>query len=132
MHEQRTEIIDSIPALIHTSRPDGDSDCFNQRWLNYAGLRIEDLLGWKWTAAIHPEDVEVMVDKLRSSIARWESFLHQARVRRADGVYRWMLHHQVAVRDECGRVVKGMDRVSILMIESRRRTKSANRKQNSS
>ncbi len=33
-------------------------------------------------------------------------FLYEARVRRADGEYRWMLHHKVAVRDEHGNIVK--------------------------
>jgi hypothetical protein len=28
-------IIDSVPALIHTSRSDGYLDYFNQRWLDY-------------------------------------------------------------------------------------------------
>src|SRR6266700_1890092 len=49
-------VIDTVPALIHTGRPDGYLDFFNQRWLNYVGLPLGDLLGWKWTAAIHPED----------------------------------------------------------------------------
>ena len=62
-------IIDSIPSLIHTARPDGYLDYFNQRWLQYVGLPIEDLLGWKWTTAIHPEDVEAIVDKWRFSLA---------------------------------------------------------------
>jgi formate hydrogenlyase transcriptional activator len=109
-HESEPEhllrILDSIPSLIHTARPDGYFDYFNQRWLDYAGLPIEDLLGWKWTAAIHPEDVEGLVAKLRFSIASGEPFLHEARLRRADGEYRWMLHHKVAVRDEADKIVK--------------------------
>jgi PAS domain S-box-containing protein len=104
--EHLLRVIDSIPSLIHTARPDGYFDYLNQRWLDYAGLPIEDLLGWKWTAAIHPEDVEGLVAKLRFSIASGEPFLHEARVRRADGEYRWMLHHKVAVRDEADKIVK--------------------------
>jgi hypothetical protein len=30
-------IIDSTPALIHTARPDGYHDFFNETWLNYVG-----------------------------------------------------------------------------------------------
>jgi len=92
-------LVDSIPALIHTGRPDGYLDYFNQRWLQYVGLPLEDLLGWKWTAAIHSEDVESMVNRWRSSIASGEAFLHEVRTRRADGEYRWMMHRKVAVRD---------------------------------
>lgn len=60
-------LIDSIPALIHTSLPNGELDYFNQAWLNYVGLSLEDLLGWKWTAAIHPEDLEGIVEKWRAA-----------------------------------------------------------------
>ena len=41
-------IIDSVPSLIHTSRPDGYLDYFNQRWLDYLDVPMEALLGWKW------------------------------------------------------------------------------------
>src|SRR5437870_13110842 len=46
-------LVDSAPSLIHTSRPDGYLDFFNQTWLTYVGRPIEDLQGWKWTAFIH-------------------------------------------------------------------------------
>ena len=36
-------IIDSTPALIHTARPDGYIDFFNQTWLRYVGLRLEKI-----------------------------------------------------------------------------------------
>ncbi len=47
-----------------------------------------------------------MIEKWRASLASGEPFRHEARVVRADGEYRWMLHHKVAVRDECGQIVK--------------------------
>src|ERR1700683_1119873 len=51
-------VIDSTPALIHTGLPDGYLDFLNQPWLRYVGRSLGDLEGWKWTASIHPEDVE--------------------------------------------------------------------------
>jgi PAS domain S-box-containing protein len=116
-------IIDSIPSLIDTGRPDGYLDYFNQPWLRYVGLPLEDLLGWKWTAAIHPEDVEGVVNRWRLSLASGEPFLHEARVRRADGDYRWMLHHKAAVRDEAGDIVKWYG--SSIDIEDRKRAEEA-------
>jgi PAS domain S-box-containing protein len=65
------------------------------------------------------EDVEAIVNKWRSSIATGKPFLHEARVRRADGDYRWMLHHKIALRDEDGEVVKWYG--SSIDIEDRRR-----------
>ena len=33
--------VDSIPALIHTARPDGYLDYFNKRWLEYLGVTLD-------------------------------------------------------------------------------------------
>jgi PAS domain S-box-containing protein len=112
-------LVDSAPSLIHTGRPDGYLDFFNQTWLRYVGCSLEDLQDWKWTAFIHPEDVEGIVEKWRASLASGEPFLHEARVLRADGQYRWMLHHKVAARDGCGQIVKWYG--SSIDIEDRKR-----------
>ena len=59
----------------------------------------------------------------RASLASGEPFLHETRVRRADGVYRWMLHHKIAVRDEHGNIVKWHG--SSIDIEDRKRAEVA-------
>ncbi|HYT76694.1 MAG TPA: PAS domain-containing protein, partial [Vicinamibacterales bacterium] len=100
------ELVDSVPALIHTARPDGSIDFFNQRWLEYVGLRLADLEGWKWTAAIHPDDVNALVAKWRACLVSGESFEFESRVRRADGAYRWMWHQKLPLRNANGEIVK--------------------------
>lgn len=112
-------IVDSTPALIHTARPDGYIDFFNQRWLNFFGQPIEKLLGWEWTSVIHPEDVEAFVQRWRESVATGKPFEAIARVRRADGEYRWMLHHKVAMCDEHRGIIEWHG--SSIDIEERRR-----------
>jgi PAS domain S-box-containing protein len=99
-------IVDLSPALIHTGRSDGYLDFFNQGWLNFLGQPQEKLLGWQWTSFIHPEDVEAFVQKWRESIVTGEGFEGTARVRRADGEYRWMLHHKLAMRGDSGEIIK--------------------------
>jgi formate hydrogenlyase transcriptional activator len=99
-------LIDSLPALIHTGRPDGYLDFFNQRWLQFVGLRLEELEGWKWTSAVHRDDVAALIARWRACLASGEPLEFEARVRRADGEYRWMSHQKVAVCDESGHIVK--------------------------
>jgi PAS domain S-box-containing protein len=113
------QIIDSAPALIHTARPDGYVDFFNRTWLDFVGQPLTSLLGWKWTSWIHPEDVEGFVQKWRESIATGERFEGAARVRRADGEYRWMQHHKRALHDDNGRILKWHG--SSIDIEERKR-----------
>jgi PAS domain S-box-containing protein len=112
-------VINSTPGLIHTSQPDGYLDFFNQTWLRYVGEPLERLLGWKWTTFIHPDDVEGIVEKWRASLASGEPFLYEARVLRADGEYRWMLHHKVALHNQQGEIVKWHG--SSIDIEDRKR-----------
>ena len=116
-------VIDTVPALIHTGLPDGQLDFFNQRWLDFVGLSLEDLSGWKWTAAIHPEDVAAMVERWRAALVTGEPYEHEARVRRADGEYHWMVHREVPLRDERGNIVKWY--ASSIDIEDRKRAEDA-------
>jgi PAS domain S-box-containing protein len=99
-------LVDTTPALIHTALPNGGLDFFNRGWLEYLGLPITDLLGWRWTAAIHPEDVEELLNKWRASLESGQPLVVESRVRRADGKYRWFLHRKQPQRNEAGEIVK--------------------------
>ena len=72
-HLDLRTVINSTPGLIHTGQPDGYLDFFNQTWLRYVGKPLGHLLGWKWTAFIHPEDVQGILEKWRASLAHAQS-----------------------------------------------------------
>jgi PAS domain S-box-containing protein len=98
--------IDTIPALVWSSRPDGGVDFFNRRWLDYTGLTAEQALGWGWRAAIHPEDLRVLEYYWQSVLASETAGETEARLRRFDGAYRWFLFRCVPLQDGLGRVIK--------------------------
>jgi PAS domain S-box-containing protein len=112
-------LVDSIPGLIHTARPDGYLDYFNKPWLEYLGVTLDKVTGWNWTAFVHPEDVEGIVAKWRACLATGEVFEYETRVRSANGEYRWMFHRKVPLRDANGNIVKWYG--SSLDIEDRKR-----------
>jgi len=116
-------MIDAIPGMIHTARPDGYLDYFNQRWLEYMGCSLSDVEGWKWTSWIHPDDLPGIVDKWRACVASGEIFEQETRVRRSDGQYRWMFHRKVPLRDERGNIVRWYG--TSLDIEDRKRAEEA-------
>jgi len=99
-------LVDSIPALIHTGRPDGYLDYFNKPWLTYFGVTLDKVVGWNWTAVIHPEDVEGILAKWRACLVSGETFEYESRVRSANGEYRWMFHRKVPLRDANGNIVR--------------------------
>ncbi len=98
--------LESIPALLHSAEPDGSLDYFNQRWLDYLGVALDDIKGWGWISKVHPEDSDVFVEKWRYSLRIGKPLEVEARVQRNDGVYRWMLHRKVPLRDEHGKIIK--------------------------
>src|SRR5580658_3565355 len=112
-------VIDTAPAMLHSARPDGYLDFFNRRWLEYLGVSLDDLLGWRWTGVIHPDDLAQLVDKWQTSLATGRPFEAEARLRRADGEYRLTLHRKVPLRDEAGNIVKWYG--SVIDIEDRKR-----------
>jgi PAS domain S-box-containing protein len=120
------QILDSSPALIHTGTPDGSLDFFNQTWCEFVGKPVEELHGWRWTSCVHPDDIGVLLEKWRESIATGNSLEVEARVRRADGEFRWMLHQKVAQRDADGTVIQWHG--SSVDIEGRKRLEASLRK----
>jgi PAS domain S-box-containing protein len=98
--------VDTTPAFIHTARPDGYIDYFNRGWLDFLGKPLEDVCGWRWTESVHPEDVAGIVQKWHAALASGEPFEAEARVRRADGTYRALLHRKVPLHDEQRNIVK--------------------------
>jgi len=99
-------VLDTTPALIFSARPDGYVDYLNQRWLEYVGLSLAHVQGWAWTTAIHPEDVEGIVAKWRAALANGKPLVDEARMRRADGEYRWTLFSKVPLKDDHGNIIK--------------------------
>ncbi|WP_050421642.1 AAA family ATPase [Bradyrhizobium tropiciagri] len=53
-HVQQT--LDSIPVVAWRAKADGFVEYLNKRWLDYAGVSLDQALGWQWVALIHPED----------------------------------------------------------------------------
>jgi PAS domain S-box-containing protein len=99
-------IIDTIPAMAWSARPDGSEEFFNQHYLDYVGLSAEQVKDWGWTAAIHPDEREDLALKWQHIMASKQSGEGEARLRRHDGEYRWFLFRVNPVRDESGAIVK--------------------------
>jgi PAS domain S-box-containing protein len=99
-------VMDTIPGLVWSALPDGDVEFCNQRWLEYTGMSFNEIKGMGWAAAIHPQDITDLREGWRTALVRSNSFEAEARMRRADGCYRWFLIQAVPLRDSGGRIIR--------------------------
>jgi PAS domain S-box-containing protein len=82
---------ESMPQRIFTASPGGKIDYFNNQWMEFSGLSLEQLSEQGWTQIVHPDDLEETVQLWREAVAKAASFEFEHRLRRHDGVYRWHL-----------------------------------------
>jgi PAS domain S-box-containing protein len=97
-------IIDSIPALVTTMTPAGDTEMVNEQIVAYTGQTAEQLKNW--SEKIHPEDRERVAECWRKSLENGTPYETDERIRRADGVYRWFHSRGLPMRDTQGHIVR--------------------------
>ena len=57
-------------------------------WRQYSGQSLDEVVGWKWLDAVHPDDRESAYKAWSNAAAQKCDYLTEYRIRRADGVYR--------------------------------------------
>lgn len=108
-----SQLVNMVPSHLWRLSDEGDPVFFSKRMVEYLGLDVGgyDRPGTSGLAAaiaavIHPDDASRLHEALRHSIATGESFAMRYRVRRADGVTRWMDGRAEPLRDEDGRILQ--------------------------
>ena len=103
---QVRKILDTIPTFASCNLPDGSNEFLNQRWHDYTGLSPEEARGRGWRVAVHPEDLQKVLDTFRALQVSGEPREIEHRLRRHDGEYRWFLFRIEPLRDELGNIVR--------------------------
>jgi len=104
--EELRQIVATLPQIVWTARPDGWHTYFNQNWLDFTGLTLEESLGHGWNPPFHPDDRERAREEWEAATSSGEPYEIEYRLRRRDGVYHWMLGRALPLRDGEGRIVK--------------------------
>ncbi|MEF0941262.1 PAS domain-containing protein [Rhizobium sp. BR 362] len=106
-----SQLVDMVPSLLWRLSPTGEPVFFSKRMIEFFGLDTDGGPAMSSLAAViaslvHPDDVGRLTATLDRSLATGETFSLTYRLRRADGVYRWMSGRAEPLRDESGRIVQ--------------------------
>ncbi|SDI71926.1 PAS domain S-box-containing protein [Paraburkholderia steynii] len=97
--------IDAIPGMVWSSSRDGCPDYMNRRWNEY-GVELADDIRDIWQSIVHSDDLPAMQAAWREAVATGSALETTARIRRKDGVYRWMHVGAEPLRDANGEIVR--------------------------
>lgn len=104
--EEFRTLAEAMPQIVWVTRPDGWNIYFNQRWVDYTGMTLEESSGHRWSAPFHPDDRQHAWDAWQLAIATGGRYDLECRLRRADGIYRWWLIRGVPLKDSSGTILK--------------------------
>jgi len=99
-------LTDAMPQLVWMALADGSYTWFNQRWLDYTGLSLDESLVHGWTGRIHPDDNARACTLWEQALGSGAPCEIEYRLRRADGVYRWMLGRALPQCDAAGQTTQ--------------------------
>ncbi|WON73541.1 ATP-binding protein [Nitrosospira sp. Is2] len=89
--ERFRDFANAAPAKLWVTEPDGSCSFLSQGWYEFTGQGEDEGLGLGWLNAVHPDDREAAGKHFLSANERNEAFSIEYRLRRADGVYRWII-----------------------------------------
>lgn len=100
------QILEFIPGMVFTTRPDGYCDYLSQQWVDYTGVPMSEHLGDGWNTFLHPEDQPRTMAAWRAAVEGTAPYDLEYRVRRHDGVYEWFKVVGRPIRDQSGEIAR--------------------------
>lgn len=96
------QLMDAVPALVWSATADGTVSYVNKRYQEYVGLPLAAAV----KGVVHADDRPAVHERIARSCSSGEPFDMKYRLRRADGVYRWIQCRAEPQRDPDGRIVQ--------------------------
>lgn len=105
LSEQQFRVIAEIsPVHLFRTGPDGDATFVSPSFLSVTGMRREQVMGFGWIDAAHPDDRERLMQGWQEALHAQVIFQAEFRLRVATGEYRWYRTRVVPDRNEHGAI----------------------------
>ncbi len=103
--EQRfRSLIEASSQIVWSCAPSGEQLQSQPAWQAFTGQTDEELLGQGWLDSVHPDDRSAGRESWERCVITHEIFDVEYRVRRHDGVWRWMHVRAAPVFDAAGKL----------------------------
>jgi PAS domain S-box-containing protein len=100
------QVLELAPQLIAVVLPDRTRLYTNQTTLDYCGCTLEEWRSGDRLRFFHPDDWERLTSESQSHFPRGLAHEYEARLRRKDGQYRWILFRWGPIRNEQGQLLR--------------------------
>jgi len=101
-HIEYQLLVEEAPIMIWRSTITMECDYFNEKWLAFTGRSMEQEMGNGWTKGVHPDDLDKCLKIYVDHFTRRDIFEMEYRLRRFDGVYRWIFDRGAPYSDPEG------------------------------
>lgn len=95
-------LVEAIGAIVWNTPANGEFETPQIEWSVFTGQKFEDLRGWGWLNAVHPDDRARTAQQWAAAMANHRSLDLDHRLRRSDGQYRSMHARAVPILDANG------------------------------
>jgi len=93
---------DESPVILWVTDARGNKELVNRTYRDFFGVTLEEVEGTKWRPLVHPEDAAGYLEGFVEAIRERSPFTGEARVRRKDGVWRWIASYGQPRHTETG------------------------------
>ncbi|BAY27309.1 PAS/PAC sensor hybrid histidine kinase [Calothrix sp. NIES-2100] len=101
--ERYRSLVVATSQIVWTTDPDGQGVDIAD-WINYTGQSPEEVKGWGWLAALHPEDRQKTAQVWTQALQQRSIYENEYRVCGQDGIYRDFSVRGVPVLTASGKV----------------------------
>ena len=103
--EQRyRSLVQATAAIVWNTPASGEFETDQPEWSRFTGQSFEQLRGWGWLDAVHPDDRPQTARVWSAAVSSRSLYQVEHRLRRHDGQYRHMMVRAVPILDEEGTI----------------------------
>lgn len=102
--ETSRQLSEMMPEKVSRADAEGNVLYYNQSWLDYTGLTLEELKDWGWAKVVHPDDLDKLTKEWKKSLATGINLEVEFRLLNKNGEYRWHLCRSNPLKDENGKI----------------------------